>query len=248
MNALLTPSMTEALVHWWPIASERPDPADLALLDTGELERLSRIGHPRQAAQFAGSRAGARRVLARLLQVSPHELEFGRLPCPGCGDRRHGPPAVARPASPFRISLSHSEGCCLLAIARTPVGVDVEGVRDMDTEELGPVALTAAEQRHVRTFPPGSARHRAFLRCWTRKEAVLKAVGTGITTDLATIETHPGATGPATVVAGVPGTPGSWAVSDLATPGNWVATVALPSDVSMSVSLRHPPQFRFQIS
>ncbi|MGW2181165.1 4'-phosphopantetheinyl transferase family protein [Streptomyces sp. NPDC001732] len=248
MNEPLAPAVSEALVHGWRVANKWPDPDALTLLDAAERERLSRIAHPLQAAQFAAGRAGARSILSRLLQVSPHEIRFGRATCPECGDRRHGPPVVDRPRTPFRISLSHSEGYCLFAIAQVPVGVDVEGVREMDTEELGRIALTPAERRHVRSFPPGRARHRAFLRCWTRKEAVLKAVGTGIAGDLTAVETRPGAPGPATVTAGVEGAPGSWTVSDLATPGEWVATVAVPSHVLMTVRLRHLPAVPFSIS
>ncbi|MFF4082288.1 4'-phosphopantetheinyl transferase family protein [Streptomyces sp. NPDC001777] len=248
MTEPLAPTASEALVHWWHIPGGRPDPAALELLDAGERERLGRINHPGQATQFVGSRAGARHVLARLLQVSPREIRFGRESCPECGSSQHGPPIVAHPVTPFRISLSHSGGCCLFAVARFPVGVDVEGVREMDTEELGHVALTSAERRHIRALPPGPARHRAFLRCWTRKEAVLKAVGTGIAGDLSTIETHPGSPGSATVTAGVPGTPGAWTVTDLDTPGKWVATAALPSHVPVTVTLRRLPAVPLSIS
>ncbi|MET9921058.1 4'-phosphopantetheinyl transferase superfamily protein [Streptomyces sp. NPDC006435] len=248
MNEPPAPTMSEVLVHGWRVADKWPDPDALALLDAAERERLSHITHPLQAAQFAAGRAGARGILSRLLQVSPHDIRFGRATCPECGSHHHGPPVIDHPKTPFRISLSHSEGYCLFAIARVPVGVDVEGVREMDTEELGRIALTPAERRHVRAFPPGRARHRAFLRCWTRKEAVLKAVGTGITGDLTTVETRPDVPGPATVTAGVAGTPGTWTLSDLATPGEWVATVAVPSRVPMTVRLHRPSAVSFSIS
>ncbi|MEV6080286.1 MULTISPECIES: 4'-phosphopantetheinyl transferase family protein [unclassified Streptomyces] len=238
---------TEVTVRWWRLEGERPDPADLALLDDGERERLSDIGHPARAAEFAGSRAGTRRVLSDLLDVGPAEIGLGRLPCPGCGDPRHGPPAVVRPSSPFRISLSHSAGCCVLAVARVPVGVDVEGVRTLDTEELARVALTAAELRHVRDAPAGMPRSRAFLRCWTRKEAVLKAVGIGLAADLTRIETHPGLPDPVTVAAGVPGTPATWSVRGLSLPPDWIATVALPHGVRTDVTVLHHHRSHEQI-
>lgn len=79
----------------------------------------------------------------------------------------------------------------MLAVSRTPVGVDVEALRDVHVTELAGVTLTAAEQQVVLVMPE-PRRTRAFLRCWTRKEAVLKAVGVGITTSLTALETSPG--------------------------------------------------------
>ncbi|MFI8438408.1 4'-phosphopantetheinyl transferase family protein [Streptomyces sp. NPDC079020] len=234
------PTTTGATVRWWRLDGERPDPADLALLDAAERERLSGISHPARAAEFAGSRAGTRRVLSELLDVAPAEITLGRLPCPGCADPGHGPPAVVRPSSPFRISLSHSAGCCVLAVARVPVGVDVEGVRAVDTGELAGIALTPAERRHLLGTAPGAPRSRAFLRCWTRKEAVLKAVGIGLAADLTRIETHPDRPDPVTVTAGVPGTPDVWSVSELSLPSQWVATVAVPHSVPTDVSTPRP--------
>ncbi|MGW4234037.1 4'-phosphopantetheinyl transferase family protein [Streptomyces sp. NPDC004980] len=236
MTEFHAPAATDAAVRWWLSTGENPDPADLALLDAGERDRLSRIEHPRLAAEFTVSRAGTRRALSDLLDVDPAEIGLGRLPCPGCGDQRHGPPAVVRPPGPFRISISHSSGCFLLAVARVPVGVDVERIRAVDTDSMARVALTAAEHLHVRKAPPGIERSRAFLRCWTRKEAVLKAIGIGLAADLTGIETHPDHPDPARVTAGIPGTPDAWAVRDLPLPTGWTATVALPHSVSIGVN------------
>ncbi|MFE7757932.1 4'-phosphopantetheinyl transferase family protein [Streptomyces sp. NPDC057429] len=230
------PAATEVTVRWWLSAAEKPDPADLALLDPGERDRLSRLENPAAAAEFAAGRAGTRRALSELLDADPAKIELGRLPCPGCGNQRHGPPAVVSPPNPYRISLSHSAGCCVLAVARVPVGVDVERVRVLDTDSMGQVVLTAAERRHVRDAPSGIERSRAFLRCWTRKEAVLKAVGIGLAADLRSIETHPDHPDPARVAAGVPGTPDAWAVRDLGLSTDWVATVAVPHSVSIGVN------------
>ena len=115
-------------------------------------------------------------------------------------------------------------------MARVPVGVDVEVVRDFPLEELRRSTLTESERRVVLGSPEGPARTSAFLRCWTRKEAVLKAVGVGITTDLRTVETRPESPGPAVVAAGVPGTPASWAVADLAVPDAWAAAISVPAN------------------
>lgn len=244
VTALQAPTAAVVAVHWWQLAGNSTDPADLAVLAPGELERLNHIQHPTKAAEFAGSRAGVRRILAGLLGTAPEAIALGRLPCPGCGSRDHGPPAVLQPPSPFRISLSHSSGRCLLAVAQTPVGVDVEAERTLRTEELARVALTPAEHRNVLGAPAGAARSRAFLRCWTRKEAALKAVGTGIATDLSGIETHPDRRGPVAVTVGAPSTPTTWSVHDVTVPGPWVATVATPFGVPTRVTVSPHPEVR----
>ncbi|MFI9100853.1 4'-phosphopantetheinyl transferase family protein [Streptomyces fildesensis] len=212
-------------VWWWPISGVVQQ-ADRALLQPSDHERLARIRTPARAAEFITSRARIRTILSEVLDVPPDVIELGRRRCPCCADPDHGPPMVLRPHTPLWIGISHTEGCGLLAVSDAPVGVDVERVRTVRTEELAPVALTRSEDGYLRTVPEGIARERAFLRMWTRKEAVLKAVGIGISTDLTAIETHPRSVGTARVVAGLPGAPHTWSVSDLSLPGPWVAAVA----------------------
>jgi 4'-phosphopantetheinyl transferase len=212
-------------VWWWPIGAAAA-PADVALLRPSDHDRLARIRTPARAAEFVISRARIRTVLSEVLDVPPDVVELGRRRCPCCADPDHGPPAVLRPHTPLWIGISHTEGCGLLAVSDAPVGVDVEHVRAVRTEVLASVALTRSEDGYLRTLPAGADRERAFLRVWTRKEAVLKAVGIGISTDLTAIETHPRSAGTAGVVAGLPGAPQTWSDSDLTLPGPWVAAVA----------------------
>ncbi|MFD7017083.1 4'-phosphopantetheinyl transferase family protein [Streptomyces sp. NPDC059928] len=234
MTLILEPGTTVAHAWWWRTGDGPIDPADLALLSKAERDRAARFVHVGTAVGFVAGRAASRRILSDLLDVPPAEICLGRRPCPGCGDPLHGPPAVLHPASPLWISISHTDGCGMLGVARVPVGVDVEVVREFPLDELAPAALTESERRVVFDAADGDPRTRAFLRCWTRKEAVLKAVGVGITTDLRTVETRPELSGPAVVAAGVPGTPASWTVTDLAVPGAWAAAVSVPADTDGS--------------
>ncbi|MDJ0374357.1 4'-phosphopantetheinyl transferase superfamily protein [Streptomyces sp. H10-C2] len=125
----------------------------------------------------------------------------------------------------------------MLAVSDSPVGVDVEHMRAVRTDALASAVLTRSEDTYLRTVLEGTARTKSFLRMWTRKEAVLKAVGIGITTDLTAIETHPRSEGTARIVAGLSGRPLTWSVSDLSLPGPWVASVAhrdgLPGTVNL---------------
>ncbi|RYF66751.1 MAG: 4'-phosphopantetheinyl transferase superfamily protein, partial [Comamonadaceae bacterium] len=82
-------------------------------------------------------------------------------------------------------NLSHSQGVGLIALsAEAEVGVDVELVRPMgDVTALADNYFDGAEQSALAAIGPGPARDLAFFRCWTRKEACLKAAGIGLGLD-----------------------------------------------------------------
>jgi 4'-phosphopantetheinyl transferase len=212
-------------VWWWRIPGTA-DPRDVALLQPADHIRLSGIRSAARTAEFITSRARIRSVLGGLLEVRPQDVELGRRLCPCCADPEHGPPTVLRPATPLWIGISHTAGCGMLAVSDGPVGIDVERVRQVRTDDLAAAVLAPAEAAHLRSLPEGPARTGAFLRVWTRKEAVLKGVGIGIATDLTAVETHPQTEAPVTVSAGLPGAPVPWSVSDLTLPGPWLAALA----------------------
>ncbi|WP_330330522.1 4'-phosphopantetheinyl transferase superfamily protein [Streptomyces sp. NBC_00536] len=176
--------------------------------------------------------------MSGILQVPAHDLSIGRAPCGGCGDTEHGPPAIVRPGNSLRLSLSHTAGLGMLAVSPHPVGIDAEPVREVPVTDMAGVALTPRERGAVLAEPAGPARSLAFLRCWTRKEAVLKAAGVGITDELTRLETHAGTPGPAEVTTHVHGAPATWWVADAEVPAGWTAAVALPSDVPHNVVVR----------
>ncbi|MET7599385.1 4'-phosphopantetheinyl transferase family protein [Streptomyces sp. NPDC004082] len=232
--------MATADVWWWriPVPFE---PADLALLSPAERARVDRARTPRAKASVVGSRAGVRRALGVLLGARPEDIELGRAACPCCGAPDKGPPVVLRPAAAPHISISHADGCAALAVSERLVGVDVERRRALATTELASVALSPAERAHLTSLAPGPAREAAFLRCWTRKEAVLKAVGIGVTTDLTRLESDPAAPGPVRVTAGArPGDTRPWSVTDLPLPTPWTASLA----VATTPTAPRPPEIR----
>lgn len=122
----------------------------------------------------------ARRVVAELLGrrlgCLPEEIEFGREQCPCCGSQR-GRPSVVHPRNEVHFSLARSGQWLLVAIAPVPVGIDVESLASAETVvEVTPL-LHPSEQREIAASPD---RREAFTRVWTRKEAYLKGLGTGI--------------------------------------------------------------------
>ncbi|MEV0244088.1 4'-phosphopantetheinyl transferase superfamily protein [Streptomyces sp. NPDC050674] len=206
----------EAHVWWWR-CPERVDPADLALLGTDEFRRALGMLAERDAAEFVRTRAGARRALGELLDITPATVRLGHRRCPGCGADDHGPPLLVRPELPLAISLSRTAGWGVFVVgAGLAIGVDAEALRPVRETLFAGSVLTASERRHLDAMAPGPARHAAFHRVWTRKEAVVKAVGVGLVgTELDQLETHPDRDGPLRVTHHGVGRPTEWTVEDL---------------------------------
>lgn len=133
------------------------------------------------------ARAATRLVLAGELGIAPDQLRITS-DCERCGDPGHGRPVV--PGAPLSFSVTHSGGTGLLALAPgagRAVGVDIEEVRPR--RRLDALAARVLAPEEYTRFRAASAEHRlrVFLRDWTAKEAVLKALGTGITRPLRSV-------------------------------------------------------------
>jgi 4'-phosphopantetheinyl transferase len=91
------------------------------------------------------------------------------------------------PGGVLEHSVAHSGDLVAVAVAGNPVGVDVEQLDerphplggDGDPDALARLIMSGTEQSALSAIPP-SARPRAFLVAWTRKEAVTKATGDGL--------------------------------------------------------------------
>lgn len=136
-----------------------------------------------------------------------------------------GRPLVVSPRG-LHVSLSHAEAVVAAALSWDgPVGVDVERLRPLaDRRPLAQMALCESEQQAVDELPE-PVRDAQVLRFWTRKEAVAKALGAGLATNLRAIVT----TARGTVVS-LPeecGDTSAWSLADLPVPDAVVATVAV---------------------
>lgn len=133
--------------------------------------------------------------LVRLYLPGPEVASVDRT-CGRCG-RQHGKPQVVvggRP-SPLRVSVAHSGGAALFAFAAsTEVGVDVEEVRpDFDWSPVLHDVFSEAERRQTEaTEPDPASRRRRYYERWVAKEAVLKAMGTGLDGPVKEVDTTGG--------------------------------------------------------
>lgn len=142
------------------------------VLSPAERERASRIVHPDKHVQFVATRALLRRVLAGRLGIRPEQVGLSRTPA--------GKPTCETLIG-TSFSVSHTSGLAVVALGPVPaLGVDVE--RTVERERLTALAARMFSRAEHRQWLgcPVEQRADAFYRLWTRKEAYLKALGTGI--------------------------------------------------------------------
>jgi 4'-phosphopantetheinyl transferase len=164
-------------------------------------------------------RDAADRLLRRLAAVVHGQaVTVGRL-CPRCASPDHGRPYLrgwhgARPAA---VSLSRTSGTTVVAMwPQGQVGVDVERVDRFTDPGIAAVLLHADEP---------AARPADLARTWVRKEALLKASGTGLSVDPRSVRLD-ASDGPPRVVRWPEGVPGPGWVVDLGLADGLVAALA----------------------
>lgn len=165
-------------MHWArPVAPESA-PALLALLDDHERASMAALRRDEDRARYLAAHALARLVLAELVGQPPAALAFDRR-C-RCG-ATHGKPRLLWPGL-TGFSITHSGDLVGVAVAASlPIGLDVE--QEQPLPDLEPVTeLVRAPGETVENF---------FLT-WTRKEALLKATGAGLSGDMSAIALGPG--------------------------------------------------------
>jgi len=157
---------------WMVSLATAPSAADIDLLSQEERAKASRFAFSRDERRYLGAHVALRKILARSVGDHPARLQFST---GGFGK----PMLVHERSRPF--SLSHSDDLALIAMAKEfEIGVDVESNRPVPGfEALAARHFTESEQDEL-MMHTGTARNAAFLRCWTRKEACVKAVGSGL--------------------------------------------------------------------
>lgn len=149
------------------------DAEDWALLDRGERRRWSAFPREQERRRFLCSHAGLRRRLGAWLGVPPQSLRFETA--------AGGKPWL--PAWPdIDFSLSHSAEWSALAFVRSSsvrVGNDIEADRPLH-DPLAIARHALCHESQALAALPLACRTRGVLRAWTGKEAVLKALGTGL--------------------------------------------------------------------
>lgn len=176
------PSLDADAVDVWRVALDDVPPASSleALLDDGERGRACRFRGDDLRRRFVAAHAALRLILARYRGARPQDLRFTVGP--------KGKPHLSDSTSSRRrveFNLAHSCALALVALARgRAVGIDIERVADdLEHDALADRYFTPREREALRRHP-APARRALFFTFWTRKEAVIKALGQGLSIPL----------------------------------------------------------------
>jgi 4'-phosphopantetheinyl transferase len=192
-----------------------------ATLSPDERERRDRFYFIRDANRFVAARGQLRTLLADYLHSDAKTIcfEYNQYGKPRLKADAHDPP--------ISFNLAHSHDMASLAVATDyEVGIDIERIRPMD-EDLARWVMDDGEHCRFRSLPP-EQRTGTFFRCWTRKEAVLKAAGVGLSLPPQCVEVPLGS---GTCMAhlqdgGEHGSPIGWQVADFVPAQGYAGAVA----------------------
>ena len=170
-----SPSLESGTVHVWRIALDQPDESLKRFrrtLEPDELNRAGRFHFEKHRRHFIVARGFLRSVVARYLETQPEALRFSY--------GAYGKPELTS-EHVLRFNLSHSHEVALLAVTLdAELGVDVEHIRaDFASEDVARRFFSRAEVEVFNALPK-EEQVAAFFRCWTRKEAYIKAIGKGL--------------------------------------------------------------------
>jgi len=213
-------------IHVWRAAL---DPAvdvaaDMARwLDAEERARAARFHQDRDRRRFVIAHAVLRLLLGGYCRCDPGALRFGLSP--------RGKPFLREPTSDLRFNLSHSGELAIYGLTRgAEIGIDVEQHRtELAADRIADRHFAPAEVAALQNLPPHQ-QSEAFFRCWTRKEAFIKALGEGLSKPLDSFRVSllPEAPAASVYVAGDPAATAKWSLHSLVPAEGYVAALAVP--------------------
>ena len=171
-------------VDVWTVADENraiDSPSTWSLLSDSEKRRALRFIDPEDRLTYVAGRSAIRQLTGYQLGTDPRAVRIISGP--------FGKPYIDsdEPAGPLWFNISHSRGQVMIATAAsTPVGIDVQWMDpDRDAQRIADRFFRTEEARYLSGLAEPQ-KTLAFYRMWVRKEAYLKAVGTGIGSGLHT--------------------------------------------------------------
>ena len=232
----VVPDLQTCVVNVWTrtLQNSTPDEAGCyESLSTDEQERAARYRIERPRNDFIQTRCALRILLARYLGTTPRDLTFGY--------SEYGKPVLKGPCD-VRFNVSHTDGLALMAFVRhREIGIDVEKIRPRpDARKLAERFFSDEERRSLENLSGGELQA-AFFRCWTRKEAYIKAKGEGLSLPLHQFDVSVAADEPQALLATRPDPSEAdrWSVRDLPTrPGYAAALAVAETETAEEVAVR----------
>lgn len=211
-------------VWGWPLSAiSDPDWQGYeAVLSTEERATASRFVATLHRRRYVHAHAALRGILSSYLGIAPGAVAFT--------EGEHGKPRLASPSG-LHFNLSHAEEVALLAVGTVEVGVDVEFIHPVN-DNIAERFFAPAEVIALASLPEDE-RLRGFFACWTRKEAFLKAIGTGISGGLDSfIVTLPGQ-GPLCLSDTGSGITAGWVLKHLEPGEGYIGALAVRSETAI---------------
>lgn len=191
-------------------------------LSLEERERAARFRFDRDRNRFIACRGSLRELLATKLRADPVSVRFlyGRF----------GKPMLEH--SHIRFNVSHTHGMAMIAITQgREVGCDIERIDpSFAGEQIPERFFSPYEIRALRALPE-TDQCDAFFRCWTRKEAYIKACGMGVSLALDSFDVTLGPDQPAALLRGADG----WTLHAMDAPEGYAAAVVLADQPAITM-------------
>ncbi|MFQ3583380.1 4'-phosphopantetheinyl transferase family protein [Thermostichus vulcanus] len=148
----------------------------VGILSPEEQNKAERLQSEADRRRFLASRLFLRMLLSQYSGLPPASIRIEHSP--------RGKPYWRDPPQPIQsiqFNLSHSHERILIAlILRHRIGVDLEWIRPVPRwQAIAQRYFSAAEQADL-AHCPDCERDPLFFQIWTQKEALLKAIGTGL--------------------------------------------------------------------
>lgn len=231
MNELQRPRSRVALWSWSLDVDPASLPAAAALLSSEETARSLRFDSPLLRRRFVAGRASLRSILGEHVGSDPRALVFVL--------NRFGKPSLAEVPT-VHFSLSHSEDQAILAVSEScELGADIERIRVFDHLDLARRFFHPNEVAAIERLVSDDARLRTFFRTWTLKEAIVKALGQGLSIPLDAFEVSLAAPSPE-LVSGLDDAAHGWWLHSAMTAADYCWALAVPGGSDVELIQRTP--------
>ena len=185
------PILDRRNVHVWMIDLKQKSPivGELFLqLSEDEQARANRFIFDRDRHRFIETRWSLRYLLSKYIHKPANKIEIA--------NGHKGKPYIIQDNTPTQVkfNVSHSGAAAIIAFCLgDEIGIDIEKIRpEVATEEIARRHFSKCELDELSQLPPDQQTI-GFFRCWTRKEAYLKAIGIGLGIDLRSFDVSLGA-------------------------------------------------------
>jgi len=196
-------------------------------LSVEECERVARYRIEKPKRQLAICRAALRGLLADYLHIAPHEVCF-RIGASG------KPTLTGDHAIHFNVT--HSGNFALVAIAPRRIGIDIEVLRAVSNMDGLVERFFGHEEKETYRNLVEPQRSQGFFRAWTCKEALMKAVGTGLQhVDRCVVELDPMCPPRVIRFDALPETPLSWSLATWEPHPGYLAAIAMESEKPIAI-------------